>query len=337
MIRRIALITAVAAILTSTTTHDSHAQKKNKRNKRRQAYLDPAKAGPDFKVQGEYTGKITTNDGTTKFGVQVIALGDGKFDAVGYPGGLPGDGWTGDEKIKASGGTKAGVTTLKGDQGSGRIEDGTLTIMDSNGTIIGTLKKTVRKSPTLGAKPPASAVVLFDGTTAKHFKGGKLTKDGLLQQGMTSHRKFHSFKLHLEFQTSFMPYARGQGRSNSGVYMQGRYETQILDSFGLEGRMNECGGIYSIRHPDLNMCLPPLSWQTYDIDFTAAKYDDAGKKTADARMTVKLNGVEIHNNVALPKTTTAAPVKAGPEPGPIYIQNHGNPLRFRNIWLVEIK
>jgi hypothetical protein len=134
-----------------------------------------------------------------------------------------------------------------------------------------------------------------------------------------------------------MPYARGQGRANSGCYLQGRYEVQILDSFGLEGKNNECGGIYTIKDPDVNMCFPPLAWQTYDIDYTAAKYDESGKKTAHARMTVKHNGVLIHENVELTKATTAAPVKEGPEPGPIYIQDHGNPIRFRNIWVAEKK
>jgi hypothetical protein len=141
--------------------------------------------------------------------------------------------------------------------------------------------------------------------------------------------------MHLEFLLSYMPSARGQGRANSGCYAQGRYEVQILDSFGLTGEHNECGGIYSIKKPDVNMCFPPLSWQTYDIDFTAAKFDDAGKKTADAKMTVRHNGVVIHDNVSAPKTTTAAPLGEGKEPGPIYLQDHGNPIRFRNIWIVE--
>ena len=134
-----------------------------------------------------------------------------------------------------------------------------------------------------------------------------------------------------------MPAARGQGRANSGCYMQGRYEVQILDSFGLSGENNECGGIYTIAKPSVNMCLPPLTWQTYDVDYTAAKFDADKKKTANAKLTVRHNGVLIHENVELPKGTTAAPVAEGPEPGPIYIQDHGNPIRFRNIWLVEKK
>jgi hypothetical protein len=116
--------------------------------------------------------------------------------------------------------------------------------------------------------------------------------------------------------------------------VQGRYEVQVLDSFGLEGKNNECGGIYVIADPIVNMCLPPLSWQTYDIDFTAAKYDDAGKKTANARMTVKHNGVVIHDNVDLKDGNPGAD-KEGPAANGLYLQDHGNPVVFRNIWVVE--
>lgn len=211
-----------------------------------------------------------------------------------------------------------------------------LTINIIGGIKIGELKKIERSSPTLGAKAPAGAIVLFDGTSPDNFEGGRITEDGLLVQGPKSKQTFGSGTLHVEFRTPFMPEARGQGRGNSGCYLQGRYETQVLDSFGLEGKDNECGGIYSIKSPDLNMCFPPLAWQTYDIDFTEARYD-GGKKVEDATMTVKHNGVLIQKDVKLTHATTAAPVAEGPEPGPVYLQDHGNPVRYRNIWFLEKK
>jgi len=298
-------------------------------------FTDPkeaAAADPGFLVQGEYVG--TKSD--SKWGVQVIALGKGTFRAVGYPGGLPGAGWDGKTKKVAAGKTEDEVTVLKSPDAVLKIQDGVLAAYDGDGTKLGALKRIERKSPTLGAKPPKGAVVLFDGTTAEHFQGGKMTPEGLLMQGVTSKQKFQDFTLHIEFRLPYMPAARGQGRGNSGCYLQGRYEVQMLDSFGLEGKQNECGGIYSIAAPRVNMCLPPLSWQTYDVDFTAARYQD-GKKVDNARMTVRHNGVLIHEDVELTHATTAAPVKEGPEPGPIYLQNHGNPVRYRNIWVVPKK
>jgi hypothetical protein len=301
------------------------------------AFTDPAEAGPDFAVQGEYAGSVQADEGQERWGLQVVALGDGKFQAVGYPGGLPGAGWEGGEKVTAEGETSGGVTRISPpgpDQVTVAIAEGAAKVLSPDGTVLGKLEKVHRESPTLGAKPPAGAVVLFDGTTADQFQGGRMTDDGLLMEGATSKEKFQSFTIHLEFRTPFQPYARGQARGNSGFYAQGRYETQILDSFGLEGLDNECGGIYKVGSPKVNMCLPPLSWQTYDADFKAAEFKD-GEKVKNARVTVRHNGVVIQDDIEVPNTTTAAPVREeGPEPGPVFLQNHGNPVRFRNIWVV---
>jgi hypothetical protein len=176
--------------------------------------------------------------------------------------------------------------------------------------------------------------VLFDGTSADAFKGGRMTDDGLLKQGVTSKQTFGKHKIHIEFRTPFEPLSRGQGRGNSGFYAQGRYEVQILDSFGLKGEHNECGGIYQVAPPAVNMCYPPLSWQTYDIEVTPAEFKD-GKKVANARLTVRHNGVLIQDDVEVPRWTTAAPLRDdGQTPGPVFLQDHGNPVRFRNIWVL---
>ena len=301
-----------------------------------EAVLDPAKAGPDFKIQGEYTGETAEGD---RIGLNIIALGDGKFRAVGFEGGLPGDGWTKENpKHQFAVTTKDGMMVFKEKDGSeytAEFRDGKL-VSFLDGQPFSTFKKVTRKSPTIGSKPPKGAVVLFDGTDAKKFKPGKISEDKLLIQGANSIQRFQSHKLHIEFLLPFKPTARGQGRGNSGCYLQGRYEVQVLDSFGLEGRNNECGGIYSIKDPDLNMCYPPLSWQTYDVEFTAAQFKD-GKKVADAVITVFHNGVKIHDKVKLPKRTTASPLAEGPEPGFLHLQNHGNPVRYRNIWVMEVE
>jgi len=162
--------------------------------------------------------------------------------------------------------------------------------------------------------------------------------DGAMEVGrgnLVTKDKFKDFKLHIEFRTPFMPEARGQGRGNSGVYLQGRYEIQVLDSYGLEGRDNECGGIYQVGAPMVNMCLSPLQWQTYDITFQAPRFDASGNKTEDAVVTVVHNGVTIHDRRKLPGPTGGAMDGNVAEPGGIYLQDHGNPVRFRNIWLVE--
>lgn len=302
------------------------------------AYSDPkaaAKEDKDFAIQGEYVGVIDTGEEEVKMGVQVIALGEGKFRAVSYTGGLPGAGWDGKERVTTDGARDGDAVKFENEHAVGVIRKGVLVVEVKESPIRAELKRVERKSPTLGKKAPENAVVLFNGKTAEHFENGKKDEAGHLIQGVTSKRKFGDHSIHIEFRLPYQPNARGQARGNSGIYVQGRYEVQMLDSFGLEGKHNECGGIYEIRDPNVNMCLPPLTWQTYDIDFKAAQFDDAGKMTAKPQITVRHNGVVIHDKVELPKATRASRLKPGPEDGPIYLQNHGNPVRYRNIWVVE--
>ena len=298
------------------------------------AYTDPAKTDADFAFQGEYSGDLRRDTGNIKIGVQVVALGGGKFDAVGYHGGLPGDGWDGGEKHRGHGEASGGVVTIMAETGKATIKNGMLTIYAGDGSVVGDLTKVERTSPTLGAKPPKDAVILFDGKSPDAFEGGRMTDDGLLMEGATSKQKFGDCQVHIEFRLPYQPEDRGQARGNSGIYLQGRYEVQMLDSFGLEGKDNECGGIYTVRAPSVNMCFPPLAWQTYDIDYTGAEYE--GDKLVKApRMTVRHNGVLVQENVELPGVTRAAILPDGPEKGPLHLQNHGNPVRYRNIWVVE--
>ena len=293
----------------------------------------------DYKMQGEYSGSVSADGEELKFGLQVIALGDGSFAGVGYRGGLPGDGWDmGNPKRVGPVKSVDGKLSLTAGDATIEVVDGGATVL-ADGQNLGKLSKVERKSPTLGQKPPKGAVVLFDGSSVEEWehrgKPANMTKDGLLKQGAQSKKTFGDHKLHIEFLLPYMPKARGQGRGNSGLYLQGRYEVQMLDSFGLSGENNECGGIYSIKKPDENMCFPPMQWQTYDVEFHAAEFKD-GKKVEDAWMTVAHNGVVIHEKVKLPKKTTAAPNNEGPEPGFIYLQNHGNEVRYRNIWVDKL-
>jgi len=209
------------------------------------------------------------------------------------------------------------------------------------------MKKVVRLSPRLGAKPPPGAIVLFDGTNLDEWmhRDGKPCRWKLLKEehamqvhggGIISRKKFADQKLHLEFRTPYQPTRKGQGRGNSGVYLQARYEVQILDSYGLEGRSNECGGIYGVGQPRVNMCAPPLQWQTYDITFYAPRFDAKGKKTKNARMTVIHNGVKIHDNVEVPRPTAAHWGGDVRKPNGLHIQDHGNPVQYRNIWVVKL-
>ena len=241
-------------------------------------------------------------------------------------------------------------SAIKGEKFTGKFKGRETDGQEISGSI--TLEKVIRLSPTLGAKPPAGAIVLFDGKNFdewEHIKKKpgidsvqwKLVEGGAMEVkprtgSIITKRKFADVKLHLEFRTPFVPEARGQKRGNSGVYLQGRHEVQILDSYGLEGKDNECGGIYKVAWPAVNMCAPPTQWQTYDITFRAARFNKNGQRTEDPRLTVFHNGVKIHDEVGVPSPTVAAPDRTETGPGGIYLQDHGNPVQYRNIWLVEL-
>ena len=310
----------------------------------------------DFQVQGEYSG--------ADVGAQVIALGGGQFQAVVYPGGLPGAGWDGKSKILLAGkldGAKAAFTPAEGARKylaqkpeefsatrkfppegqkawSGSLEGASFVLKTDDGKEL-KLAKAARTSPTMGAAPPAGAIVLFDGKNTDEWKGGRLdAKTGFLNtdgNDIVSKRKFSNYTVHLEFMLPYRPDARGQGRGNSGFYQVDHFELQILDSFGLDGVNNECGGFYTKAAPKLNMCAPPLSWQTYDVDFTNAVQGADGKKAKNAIASVKHNGVVIHDGQEISGPTGGHRNDPEGTPGPLKLQGHGNPLQFRNIWIVE--
>ncbi len=288
-----------------------------------------AEADADYAIQGEFVGGLSTDP---HVGLQIIALGDGKFDGVLYQGGLPGAGWDGKQKVKFSGERAGEVIELKGPQHVLYLSASRATVKMIDGPVMGWLTKISRTSPTMGLSAPNDATVLFDGAPHE-LLDAKVSSDGLLEIGATTKMPVQDFRLHLEFKTPYQPRDRGQGRGNSGVYIQRRYEVQILDSFGLDGVFNECGSLYRQTPPDINMALPPLVWQTYDIWFTAAKFDADGKKTDNARITLWHNGVAVHDNREITSKTGAGQAETN-KPLPIHFQNHGNPVQYRNMWIV---
>lgn len=205
--------------------------------------------------------------------------------------------------------------------------------------------------PNLMAKAPRGSVVLFDGKDTSHWvargsgeacpwtveDGSLIVKNGA--PDIVTKDKFGSYKLHVEFWLPLMSDMTSQGRANSGVYNHGRYEVQILDSYNNPTyQFGGCGAIYEQKDPDKNALLPPEQWNSYDITFTAPKLRADGTLISKPRITVVHNGIKIHDNVEIDKPSTRAG-EEGPQPaiGPILLQDHGCPVRYRNIWVLPLK
>ncbi len=203
-------------------------------------------------------------------------------------------------------------------------------------------------SPTLAAKPPMIAdgrtVALFDGKDWSNF----VTRDGkpspwkvensiAIASGgdAVSLATFGDFHAHVEFLCP-VSNKEGQAKSNSGVYVHGRYEIQILDTFGMEAKDNHCGGIYRVATPLVNASRPAGQWQTFDITWRAPRFDDAGMVTENPRITVLHNGIVIHNNIELPSVTAGGIDGNMVKEGPLLLQDHGDPVQFRNIWVRKL-
>jgi hypothetical protein len=215
----------------------------------------------------------------------------------------------------------------------------------------GCVQRVVTKALADLAAPPPGGTVLFDGDDMNSWTGaedgpvGWKIIDGVMQvvpgaDSIITRDRYRDFRLHVEFNLpESPPEAKDQGRGNSGVYIQRRYEVQILDSFGLEAGKGSCGALYNMRPPDRNAAAKPGQWQSYDITFRSPRWigeGDAVTKVENARITVIHNGVLIHDDVELPNKTGAGRPE-GPEPGPILLQDHGHAVRFRNIWIMPLE
>jgi hypothetical protein len=200
--------------------------------------------------------------------------------------------------------------------------------------------------PLVYMPPPPDAVVLFDGSSLDAWLGTGNSPpawnlvDGAMEVipgtgDLYSHRWFGDVRLHLEFQVPpSPPNAAEQDRGNSGVYLQGHYEVQILDSFGatLSGA-NDCGAIYGVKDADANESFPPRIWQSYDILFHAPRWSGS-TKVSPARITVVWNGTKVQQEIEVwGPTKLGDPEVPGESDGPLRLQDHGHPVRFRNIWV----
>lgn len=201
---------------------------------------------------------------------------------------------------------------------------------------------------TLGATPPMGAIKLFNDKDVSNWttragkpagwkvEGGVLyvvpgTGDIMTNERLTDHY------MHLEFRCPDMPEAKGQARGNSGVFLQGRYEVQVLDSYGLTipGK-GDCGAVYNQFAPLVNACKPPMVWQTYDVIFRAPRLDASGQVAEWTRITLIQNGLVILNNVILPGPTGGNIDDKFGEPGPLLLQDHTNLVAYRNIWAMPL-
>jgi len=201
-------------------------------------------------------------------------------------------------------------------------------------------------SPTLGLAPPANAIVLFDGkdlakwTRMDGSPAPWKVADGAVTSGggdIRSQDTFQDAYVHLEWMEPDMPQAQGQARGNSGVALQGRYEVQVLDSFGIDvpGK-GDCGAVYGQYAALVNACRPPLEWQTYDIIFRAPRFDAEGKLLEHARLTVLQNGIVIQNNVQVTGVNYPPLDTDISAPGALLLQDHGCPVQYRNVWFVPL-
>ena len=200
-------------------------------------------------------------------------------------------------------------------------------------------------TPGEGTAPPSDAIVLFGGKDLSAFEGGEkwLVKDGVATSrggGITTKASYGDCQMHVEWAAPEKVEGEGQGRGNSGIYLQGHYEVQILDSYQNTTYFDgQCASIYKQWPPLVNACRKPGQWQTYDILFEAPRFAKDGKVQRPAYITVLHNGIVVQNHSEVQGTTAwdrAPAYEPHADRLPLHIQDHGNPVRFRNIWLREL-
>lgn len=281
----------------------------------------------DDDPQGEYAGKR----GSLVIGMQVVKKEENSFEAIYFPKGLPGVSGKEDPAIRRVEGVSGG-TGLSFDFGtwSAVWQPDRLDVRGASGENT-RLQKVFRISPDMGAEPPDGAVVLFKEGKIKELENGQVEGNAILLPGCVTRSQFQAFVMHLEFRAGDSLRA-----VPGGVFLQDRYEIRLMNSFGGTGLHRDCGGVPGISPPRLNACLPPFAWQTLQITFSPAVFDDFGKKIRFARLAANLNGVSIHEELRLPKTTRGAPKEEGSSSGPIRFIGNRNELGFRNVWVLPL-
>lgn len=337
-LRRYCMALAAFTLAPAITGNLALAQYSNKPGKG-PAYVSPPENDPNYSLMGEFAGSIEVRDAEGKkanqrFALQIRAVAGDRFEARAFHGGLPGESGHKSEAMSLIGLRSGESLVLSGAPWAIFVDPNGCSLFDAKGNRVGRLKRMLRVSPTLGAQPPEGATVIFDGSSLDNLIKGKMTEAGLLQEGATISPMFQDFCLHLEFRIPYMPQAEGQQRGNSGLYLQSRYECQVLDSFGTETKIDGLGALYRTKKADINMAFPPLRWQTYDIHFTAPRWKSDGTKIRDMHITSWINGVKVQDNVAL-KNKTGAGKQEEPNLLPTLLQDHGDPVRFRNIWVID--
>ena len=190
----------------------------------------------------------------------------------------------------------------------------------------------------------AEKIYLFDGTNLDNWEklngapaDWPIGEDGAVTVGHSNIKSKETYKdahIHVEFWLPNMPECSGQDKANSGVYVHGCYEVQVLDSYGVENpKSNDCGGIYCMYAPRVNACKPALEWQTYDIYLRAPRYNEKGEMTECARATIIQNGICVQNNIMLHQATPGGITEGPVKEGPLMLQDHTNPVSFRNVWV----
>ncbi len=326
-------------------------------------FLTVAIQADELALIGDFEGNLLNNS-KTQCVAQVSALGDGEYKVRLFP--------VFDQRtetwLQATAKQEGAIARFKTDSSSGLLSSVALSgELDWRGKPTRfELLKVSRKSPTAGAKPPPQADILFDGTDLSEWvlfdpreadlqnyleadremvwrlvDGNAMesvpAKKGQPKHNVATKRKYQDLFLHLEFKLPSEPGNRGQGRSNSGVFVRHNYEVQILDSYNLDGLWNECGSLYRSSAPMVNASYPPESWQTYDILFKAPVFDQAKRKTRPAMITVYHNGVLIHRDQPIPKQTRPSSEAEPTGATMIWLQDHQHFIQFRNIWAVDLQ